>query len=125
MGPSDSTAGTLMSTAAIHTHIVQTPGTCGGRPRIDGHRVRVQDIVIEYESQGLSPEEICREHPGVSLAQVHAALAYYYDHRDEIEAEIRADDDLVRAFQGRQPSSTGEATGSEPTATGDGASSRD
>ncbi len=88
-----------MSTAATHTHIVKTPGTCGGRARIDGHRIRVQDVAIEYEWQGLSPEEIFHEHPGLTLAQVHAALAYYYDHRDEILAEIKADDAAVEEFK--------------------------
>jgi uncharacterized protein (DUF433 family) len=71
--------------------IVKTPGVCGGTPRIDGHRIRVQDVAIEHEWQGLSPDEICREHPGLTLAQVHAALSYYYDHRAEILAEIEAD----------------------------------
>ncbi len=105
-GVSYSTERVLVSTAATHTHIVKTPGICGGRPRIDGHRIRVQDVVIEYEWQGLSPEEICREHPGISLAQVHAALAYYYDHRDEIQAEIRADEALVESLKNRQAGST-------------------
>ena len=93
---------TFMGTAAIHTHIVKTPGICGGRPRIDGHRIRVQDIVMEYEWQGLSPEEICHEHPGLTLAQVHAALAYYYDHRDEVLAEIKADEDFVEELKSKQ-----------------------
>jgi uncharacterized protein (DUF433 family) len=84
-----------MSTAATHARIVKTPGVCGGRARIDGHRIRVQDIAIEYEWQGLSPEEICREHPGLTLAQIHSALAYYYDHREEVQAEIRADEAFV------------------------------
>ena len=81
-----------MSTAATHAQIVKTPGVCGGQARIDGHRIRVQDVAIEYEWQGLSPEEICREHPGLTLAQVHTALAYYFEHRDEIEAQIREDE---------------------------------
>ena len=93
-----------MSTAATHTRIVKTPGTCGGRARIDGHRIRVQDVAIEYEWQGLSPEEICHEHPGLTLAQVHAALAYYYDHRDEILAEIKADEVLVEDFKAKTAS---------------------
>lgn len=97
-----------MSTAATHTHIVKTPGTCGGRARIDGHRIRVQDVAIEYEWQGLSPEEICHEHPGLTLAQVHAALAYYYDHRDEVLAEIKADEALVEEFKTKLPSGGNE-----------------
>lgn len=88
-----------MSHAATHIHIVKTPGICGGRARIDGHRIRVQDVAIEYEWQGLSPEEICHEHPGLTLAQVHAALAYYYDYRDEILAEIKRDEALVEEFK--------------------------
>ena len=74
-----------------------TYGICGGRPCIRGHRIRVQDIAIEHEWQALSPEEICHQHPGLTLAEVFAALAYYYDHRDEILADIEADSRLGRA----------------------------
>src|SRR5215510_853666 len=90
-----------MSTAATHAQIVKTTGICGGRARIDGHRIRVQDVAIEYEWQGLSPEEICREHPGLTLAQVHTALAYYFEHRAEIEAEIRTDEAFVADLKRR------------------------
>jgi uncharacterized protein (DUF433 family) len=99
-----------MSPAATRAQIVKTPGICGGRARIDGHRIRVQDIAIEYEWQGLSPEEICREHPGLNLAQVHTALAYYFEHRDEIESEIRTDEGFV-ADQKRQQASRDPASG--------------
>lgn len=95
-----------MSTAVTHAYIVKTPGVCGGRPRIDGHRIRVQDIAIEHEWQGMSPEEICREHPSITLAQVHAALAYYFDHRDEIWAEVEADRKFVEEFKRQNPEST-------------------
>jgi uncharacterized protein (DUF433 family) len=73
-------------------YIVQTPGVSGGKPRIDGHRLRVQDIAFAYQWRGWCPEEICQQFPGISLAQVHAALAYYFDHRDEILADIEADE---------------------------------
>ncbi len=92
-----------MSTATSYAYITKTPGVCGGRPRIEGHRIRVQDIVIEHEWQGMSPEEICREHPGLTLAQVHAALAYYYDHQDEIRAEIEADRQEAEEFRRQHP----------------------
>ena len=65
-------------------HIVSTPGVCGGKPRIADSRIRVQDIVVWHEAWGLSPEEIVTDFPQLTLAQVHAALAYYHDHRDEI-----------------------------------------
>src|SRR5688500_19940042 len=92
-----------MSTTSTYTYITQSPGICGGKPHIEGHRVRVQDVVIEHEWQGLSPAEICREHPGVTLSHVHAALAYYHDHRDEILAEIDADRKAVEDFQRQHP----------------------
>ena len=95
-----------MSTGVTHAYIVMTPGICGGRPRIDGHRIRVQDIAIEHEWQAMSAEEICREHPSLTLAQVHAALAYYFDHRDEILAEIEADRQFVEEFKQQHPGST-------------------
>lgn len=82
-----------MDTSLEKQHVVKTPGTCGGKARIAGHRIRVQDIVL-WNEEGRSPEEIVGEFPQLSLADVHAALAYYFDHRDEIDAEIRADAEL-------------------------------
>jgi len=87
----------------INGYIVRTPGICGGKPRIDGHRIRVQDISVNHEIWGMSPDEICNAYPGLSLAQVHGALAYYYDHRDEILAEIKADEEFVEEFKRKHP----------------------
>jgi uncharacterized protein (DUF433 family) len=84
--------------------IVKTPETCGGRARIDGHRVRVQDVVIWYEYQGMTPDEIVSRIPSISLADVHSALAYYFDHVDEIQQEIRSDRDYVDEFFRNNPS---------------------
>jgi uncharacterized protein (DUF433 family) len=75
-------------------HVVVTPDTCGGKPRVAGTRIRVQDIVL-WTEQGQSPDEIVTDFPQLSLADVHAALAYYFDHRDEIERHIRETDELV------------------------------
>lgn len=77
-------------------HIVRTPGVVSGRPRIAGSRVRVSDIVAKRYFQGFAPEEIAGEdvYPWVSLADVYAALAYYCDHKDEIDAEFEEDDKL-------------------------------
>jgi uncharacterized protein (DUF433 family) len=92
-----------MSLQIAANHISQTPGICGGKPCIAGHRIRVQDVAIEYEWQGFSPEEICQQHPGLCLAEVHAALSYYYDHRDQILAEIAADQQAAEQFKRRHP----------------------
>src|SRR3972149_7210993 len=72
-------------------HIEISPQTCGGRPCIAGTRLRVQDIYVWHELQGQSPEEIITDFKQLTLADVHAALAYYHDHREAIEAEVRAE----------------------------------
>jgi uncharacterized protein (DUF433 family) len=56
-------------------HIVSTPDTCGGKPRINGTRVRVKDIVLGHERMAMSPEEIVSEWPHLTLGDVFAALA--------------------------------------------------
>jgi len=76
-------------------HIEATPGVCGGKPRIAGTRIRVQDIYICHELHGMSPDEIVDAYPHITLADVHAALAYYYDHRDAIQQAIVTDRVLV------------------------------
>ncbi|MGA9382486.1 MAG: DUF433 domain-containing protein [Phormidium sp.] len=75
----------------IGTLIVSTPGTCGGRPRIAGHRITVELIAIEHKA-GLSAAEIVTERPQLTLAQVHAALAFYYANQAEIDASIAAEE---------------------------------
>lgn len=85
-------------------HVVQTPGVCGGKPRIDGTRIRVQDVMIWHERLGRSAEEIVRQFPQLSLAQVYAALAYYYDHRAEIDAQFQADEQIADALKAQFPS---------------------
>jgi len=80
--------------AVIKNHIELTPGVCGGKPRITGSRIRVQDIYVWHEFQGQSPDEIVSNFPQLTLADVHAALAYFWDHRDEIRKHIKDADDL-------------------------------
>ena len=87
----------------ISAHIVVTPGIAGGKPRIAGHRIKVQDIVIWHERLGLSADEIATEH-SLSLADVYAALTYYYDHREEVDQAIRADEEFVTELRKRIPS---------------------
>lgn len=88
----------------VYEHVVLTPGTCGGRPRIDGTRIRVQDVMIWHERLGRSAEEIVRDFPQLSLAQIYAALAYYYDHRAEIDAHLQEDEQTVQAMKAQYPS---------------------
>lgn len=85
--------------------IVSTPGTCGGRPRIDGHRVTVEDVAVWHERLGMSPDEIVSAHPTITLSDVHAALAYYYEHRSQIDAAIRESEQFVAQMKAQAPPS--------------------
>jgi uncharacterized protein (DUF433 family) len=78
----------------LQEHVEVTPGTCGGRPRITGTRIRVQDIVIWTEA-GMSPDEIAAGYPHLTLADIHAALAYYHDHRELIDEQIRQSNERI------------------------------
>ena len=71
-----------------------TPDVAGGKPRIAGRRITVQNIVIWHERLGLGADEIATEY-GLTLADVYAALAYYYDHRNEIDEAIRYGESFV------------------------------
>ncbi len=93
-----------MTVPVIAEHIEITPGTCGGKPRIAGHRITVQNIVICHERMGLSPDEIVAAYPTITLADVHAALAYYFDHVDEIRQDILQSDLRVSELEACQPS---------------------
>lgn len=87
----------------IASHIEETPGIAGGKPRIAGHRITVQNVVIWHERLGWSADEIATEY-GLSLADVYAALAYYYDHRAEIDRAIHADEAFAAELRRRTPS---------------------
>ena len=80
-------------------HVIATPGTCGGAPRIAGTRIRVSQVVLMTE-QGLSADEIIHNLPHLTLSQVFGALSYYHDHRAAIDQEIREADDEFRRLVG-------------------------
>jgi uncharacterized protein (DUF433 family) len=69
------------------------------RAFIAGTRVRVQDIYVDAEVLGKSPEQIVAGLPHLTLAQVHAALAYYFDHRDQILDELRQDEQFLAVIK--------------------------
>jgi uncharacterized protein (DUF433 family) len=80
-----------------------SPETAGGQPHIEGRRIKVRDIAFQHEYLGRGADEITAE-LDLTLAEVHAALAYYYDHRDEIERTIADRDALVAVMKRRTPS---------------------
>lgn len=87
-----------------YAHIVQTPGTLGGEARIAGHRIRVRDVAAVRDLDGLSPEEIAATvYPSLSLAEVYSALAYYEDHREEIDRAAATEGRRVDDFRRQHP----------------------
>ena len=82
----------MATTVDISSLIVSSPEIRSGRPRITGTGVTVRRIV-GWSHLGQTPEEITQTIPHLTLAQVHAALAYYYANRDLIEADIAAEEE--------------------------------
>lgn len=102
-----------MATAAkrVATHITKDPRVCGGKACIDSTRIRVMDIAL-LQRQRLKPEDMIEYFSvPLSLAQVHGALAYYYDHPEEIEGDIsdgkRVEAEIERASALHFKSSSG------------------
>ena len=93
----------MATETVLDRHIVITPGVAGGKPRIVGHRITVQNIVIWHEWMGLGADEIAAEH-AITLSDVYAALAYYYDHRAEIDQAIQTDRTFVEELHKVTPS---------------------
>jgi len=92
-----------VATVAIE-HIEKTPGVCGGQARIAGHRIGVMDIVVWHERCRWTPDEIVARYPQLTLAQVYAALSYYWDHVDEIRQAIAEEEALVKELRSQTPS---------------------
>ena len=60
----------------------------GGIPLIRGTTMKVIELVLEQNAYGWSAEELHFQHPYLSLGQIHSALAYYWDHKDELDRNI-------------------------------------
>jgi uncharacterized protein (DUF433 family) len=88
----------------VQQHIEVVQGADGPKPRIAGHRIRVQDVVIWHEKLGLSADEIVHQYPTITPADVYAALAYYWDHRAEIDRAIADEHASGEEFRQRHAS---------------------
>ena len=92
-----------LATKTLDQHIEISPGVVGGKPRIRGRRISVQNVVIWHERMGRSADELAAEHD-LSLAQVYAALAFYYDHRESIDEQMRQSTLFVEELRRKTPS---------------------
>ena len=92
-----------MALKTLDEHIEITPNVLGGKPRIAGHRISVQDVAIWHEQMGQSVEQIASDYH-LSIADVYAALAYYHDHQSEIDQSMQDAVALVDGLRQKTPS---------------------
>lgn len=92
-----------MNTKTAYQYIVSTPDIAGGKPRIEGHRITVQNIAIWHERMGYSVDEIASQYD-LTLSKVYSALAYYYDHKQEIAEAIVEGEAFVETLRKKTPS---------------------
>ena len=94
----------------LDQRIERTDGICGGKPRIAGHRITVQDIVVWHERMGRSVDEIAGAYD-LSLADIYAALAYYFAHRERIDQSIEESKAFVEQMKEQLASARTERIG--------------
>jgi uncharacterized protein (DUF433 family) len=100
-----------------YPHVIQTPGVCRGKPRIENTRIKVETIAEWVVHAGQTPAEVQKAHPQLDLGQIHAALAYYYDHQEDIEESLREGHRVADALRGSFPSKLPKRPGSAAPAT--------
>ncbi len=88
----------------LSTHIRRSPEICGGKPCVAGTRIRVWDVHVWHDLKGQTPEEIVATFPQLSVADVHASLAYYHDNREILEMQNQQAEERVRAMRSASPS---------------------
>jgi uncharacterized protein (DUF433 family) len=93
-----------LETTNEHPYVSINPKICNGNPVVAGTRIRIVDIVIEYEYLNRSPDEIISEHPHLKLEQIHDALSYYYENRAEVDSKIKEDKQFIESLIERQKS---------------------
>src|SRR5438093_1226727 len=92
-----------MTPTTLDQHIEITPGVAAGKPRIAGRRITVEDIVIWHDRMGRSADEIAAEYD-LTLADIYAALAYYFDHRAEIDRAMQEGEAALALLRQQTPS---------------------
>lgn len=85
-------------------HIVSKPDLCRGQPCIAGTRIRVQDVYVWHELQGIPADEIVSRFQHLTMADVYAALSYYWDHRDELQQQMQDETNFVEQMKQMHPS---------------------
>ena len=82
--------------ATTYEHVVLNDQSV---PIISGTTMKVIELVVEQQAYGWSPEELHLQHPYLTLGQIHSALAYYWDHRAELDQDIERRLEFVERLQ--------------------------
>lgn len=90
----------MATTETRYEHIVLDQS---GVPLIAGTTMKVIELVLNHQAYGWSPEELHFQHPYLSLGQIYSALAYYWDHRDELDRDIERRREFVEQLRRDTP----------------------
>ena len=90
----------MLTTQTRYEHIVVSQGNI---PIIVGTTMKVVELVLDKIAYGWSPEELRLNHPYLTMGQIHSALAYYWDHAEEIDRDIERRLERVDAIQRATP----------------------
>ncbi|WP_250125589.1 DUF433 domain-containing protein [Chroococcidiopsis sp. CCMEE 29] len=93
----------MFNSLVSQEHIEISPAVRGGKPRIVGTRIAVEDVAVMHLKMAYSLMEIAGKY-NLALSSVYAAMAYYFDHREEIDRRMEEDDELVAALKRNHPS---------------------
>ena len=86
----------VATTPTTYEHIVDDDD---GAPWIAGANTKVVELAAEVKAYGWSPEELAYQHPHLRLGQVHSALAYYWDHQQSIDADLKRREELAETLR--------------------------
>src|SRR5699024_4296817 len=92
-----------MATKTLDQRIVKTSGICGGKPRIDGHRITIQNIAIWHDHLGWTADEIASSYD-IDLVDVYSALAYYFANREQVDRSIEENQAFAKQLRQQGPS---------------------
>ena len=92
-----------MMKVAIDRYIEVTPDVRGGKPRIAGRRITIADVAIAYLRLGQTLEEVAAEYD-LTLAEVYAAMSFYYDNKVAIDESIQVSKAFADSLRPMYPS---------------------
>lgn len=99
-----------MPAKTLDQRIESRPGVLDGKPCIAGRRIAVEHVAVWHQRLGMSADEIADEYE-LELANIYAALAYYFAHREEIDQSIREGQETIRQLREQSPSLLEEKLG--------------